>query len=406
MSEESPNKIFQSVYVLAISRLFVNMTRRFYYPFLPAISRELGVSLASVQGAAASQAGVGLFSPFFGAFSERYGRKRVMLAALSLMSMASLVGFLMPNQFSVFYTVMVIWGLSKWLFDPPMQAYIADRVPYDRRGFAIGITEWAWAGALLVGAPVAGILLNSQGLQGIFAFMFICHLIGLGLLWRLLPSDHPSGEAHEFAGFQDSWRVLLSSRIAMSVLIFSVTLYAGNEMVFIVYGDWMESTFDLAIEALATVTIVIPIAEVLGEGFVIGFSDRIGKRRLTLVSTIAAGLAYLALPHLSFSLPAVMGGLFLIFITIEIAIVSSIPMFTEVLPEARAVMMSSNVAAQGSGRLLGAFLGGAIYSQFDSFILTGLGAGLITFVSFAVMWVAIPEAQAAPAPPKVPSVQP
>lgn len=388
---ETERPIMRTVALLAVSRLFMNMTRRFFYPFIPEISRSLDVATSQVQAVAASQAGVGVISPALGGLADRYGRKRVMMAALFCISLAALLGFLVPDKYSVFYLAMVVWGLSKWLFDPAMQAYISERVSYMQRGMAIGMTELAWAGALLVSAPLTGLLLGVDGLRWVYFMLFVSNAVGLALVWRLVPSDVPSGQAVNGMPFRQSAMILLGSSTALAALGYSILLYTANEMILINYGQWMETTFDLKLERLGLVTLAaIATAEIVGEGFVVTYSDRIGKRRLALVMTLLSAVGYAILPHTSLALPLGMLGVFYIFVTVEIAIVSSIPLFTEVLPQARPVMMSSVVASQGVGRFIGVFLGGAMYRELN-FTLVGLGAFFISLGAYGLMRWLIPE---------------
>jgi len=53
--------------------------------------------------------------------------------------------------------------------------------------------------------------------------------------------------------------------------------------------------------------------------------------------------------------------LFLIFLTFEFTIVTALSLFTEILPGARATMMSSSVAAFSIGRVIGALVGGPVW---------------------------------------------
>jgi predicted MFS family arabinose efflux permease len=379
-----------SVITIAIGRLCINLTRRFHYPFLPEISRELQVPLVNVQSVVASQAVIGVASPLFGSLSERYGRKRVLLAALALMALASLPGAVMPHSFGIFYAVVVVWGFAKILYDPAMQAYVSDRVPYYRRALALGTTELSWAGSLIIAAPLTGYLLGFNGLRLVYLMIMIASCTGLFLLWRFIPADHPAHKVVDSLLPWSWWRVLLGSRVAVAALFFAFTVVTANEMLFIVYGEWMEKTFDLALTALGIVTIVIAAAEVTGEFGVIGLADRLGKRRMALLGTMVSSLGYALLPHLG-SLTLAMAGIFLIFIAVEIAIVSTIPLFSEILPNARAVMMSSNVAAHSIGRFTGAFIGGIIY-EVGGFKAVGFGAMLVGLMGFMLMWLFIVEA--------------
>ena len=52
--------------------------------------------------------------------------------------------------------------LGKSLFDPALQAYFGDRVPYAQRGTALAVTEMAWSLAFIVGVPAMGFLISCR----------------------------------------------------------------------------------------------------------------------------------------------------------------------------------------------------------------------------------------------------
>ncbi len=80
-----PNKrrqFLKMALLLMIGRTVINLPRRFPYPFLPEISRQLDVSLPRVQQVMASQTGIGIISPLLTPIPERRGRKETLLLAL------------------------------------------------------------------------------------------------------------------------------------------------------------------------------------------------------------------------------------------------------------------------------------------------------------------------------------
>ncbi len=374
--------LVRTIAALAVARLFNNIARRFAYPFIPAIGRELSVSTGSIQGVVATQAGIGIISPIFGPLSELYGRKRVMLMALALMAVGAVPGIIAPT-YGIFYLVMLAFGLSKIIFDPAMQAYIGDLVPYSYRGRAIGTTELAWAGSLIVAAPLTGFLLDKMGLSAVFLMLLIASSAGFFLVWWQVPSDPPDKSAR-VPNFIESLKIVKSSPIALAALFYSVLFITANELVSISFAKWMESAFDLKLTALGTAAIVIALAEITGEFVVIGVADQFGKKRLTLVGILGAGIMYFALTQAA-SLTTALVGLFLVYLFAEIAIVSSIPLFTEILPQARAVMMSASIAGYSIARFTGGLLGSQIYA-WGQFEAIGITAAVICLTSLVVMW--------------------
>jgi len=80
-------------------------------------------------------------------------------------------------------------------------------------------------------------------------------------------------------------------------------------------------------------------------------------------------------------LPLALLGLFITFLAFEFIIVTALSLFTEILPSARATMMSSNVAAISIVRVMGALVGGPLW----------LAGGMLAtgFVSAAVSGLAL-----------------
>ncbi|KAB2859743.1 MAG: MFS transporter [Anaerolineae bacterium] len=218
-------------------------------------------------------------------------------------------------------------------------------------------------------------------------------MIGFVGLWAWLPSDHPGETSVHLKRVTPAlaWRTLRESQTAQAALLFSMFLMMANEVVYINFSIWLEDTFDLAVTSLGAATIVIGAAEVMGEILVIRVSDRIGKRRLALGGALFSSGFYMLLPFLNFHLVAALAGLFAVFIFFEASIVSSLSMFTEVLPNARAVMMSSNVGATSIGRLTGGLIGGLAFELLHSFHLVGALALVLGLAAAAVMHFRIGE---------------
>jgi DHA1 family inner membrane transport protein len=377
------------ILALTTARLVINMTRRFAYPFIPAIAQRLSVPVASVQTALAISWGVGIFSPVFGTLSERFGRKPVMLGALALMALVSLLGVAFP-QFWVFAFVVVAFGICKMIFDPALQAYVGDRVPFAQRARAWGAIELSWSGSLFAIAPLTGVLLERGGLQPVFAVLFIALCIGLALIWRVIPDGGPPPKAavNESAAQPRPpiLRTLRERPAVFAALAYAFCMIVGQEIFFINYALWMQTSFDLALGALGVATIVLGLAEAGGEIVVSAAGDRIGMHNMALYGALLAGIGFAVIPNLNQDIGVALVGMFVLFVLVEMAIVASIGLFTEVLPDARSVMMSANVSAMSIGRLAGVLVGGGLYELTGSFSLIGVVTMAIVLVGCAFMW--------------------
>ena len=385
--------VIRSIFAIFFARLAVNVTRRFPYPFVSPIGAAFGVSADSIQNVIALTNGAGLFSPLFGTLSERFGKKTVMAGALLMMTAMSLLGALFAD-YGVFVLVMFGFGVGKIIYDPTFQAYIGDVIHFSRRARVMGIAELSWALSLVIAAPVAGFLLDVSSLQAIFLFLALLLGASAIVFWLLVEPAADAGPRQRIRLMNPlSAMTVVSARPpAVFALLFTVCLTASHEIFYINYGLWMEDSFGLVLTALGAVTIVIALAEVIGEFIVITLADRFGTKRTSMCGMLSAAGLFLIIPYLSFSLPAAMFGIFIMFICIETAIVSALPLFSEILPQARAVMMSANVGAHSLGRVAGGALGAIIYKFSDgNFLFIGLVAGGLGFLAFLIMLRLVPE---------------
>ncbi|HKZ55475.1 MAG TPA: MFS transporter [Anaerolineales bacterium] len=363
----------------SFSRMILNTGFRMVYPFLPAIARGLGLDLATAALAVTARSATGLASPLLGFLADRFGPKLAMLAGLLTFAFGLALVFAWPT-FTSLVIGLCLNATAKVLFDPSMQAYLGERVRYEQRGLAIAITEFGWSGAFLLGMPIVAWLIARGGWSAPFPFLAGLALVATAVLWRLLPADdRPSrGSLSPLKGL----RIILARPSAVAMLGVGLLASAGNEAVSIVYGAWLEQSFGLEILALGAASAIVGLAELCGEGLVASFSDRIGKRRATLLGLGLNSLASIALPLTGPSIGAAFLGLFAFYFTFEFTLVSAIPLLTEQVPEARASMMASNVAALALGRSLGAFLG-------PQLLVAGLLANCLAAAAFDLLAMAL-----------------
>lgn len=357
-------------------RLALNSARRFVYPFAPALSRGLGVPLTAITSVIAANQSTALLGMFFGPIADHFGYRLMMLAGLGMLVAGMFAGGFFPF-YGVVLVSLFIAGLGKSVFDPALQAYISERVPFHRRGLIIGLLEFSWSGSTLVGIPLIGVLMEYVGWRAPFFAMGGVGVIGIFALSILMPKEAKGRVKHRTAsGVWNFWRRLGQERGAMGVIGFSFFVSAANDNLFVVYGAWLEKSFDLSLVALGLGTGIIGAAELAGESLTAAVSDRLGLKRSIILGLCLCMVSYGVLPLLGETLPRALGGLFLIFITFEFTIVSALSLCTELLPGSRATMISAFLAAAGAGRVVGALTGGLVW-------LTG-GILLTTLVSTGV----------------------
>jgi MFS transporter, DHA1 family, inner membrane transport protein len=351
-----------------IIRAIFNTLHRMVYPFLAIFAHGLGVDLTTISYALTARSVVGTIGPFTAAVADQRGRRFGMLLGAGLFTVGAAVVVFWPS-FPGFTISLVLATLGKYIFDPGMQAYIGDTVPYERRGRTIAITEFGWSLAFVVGVPLMGLLIARAGWMAPFPLLALLGvLIVAGLFWMLPKESHQANAPRS----RDNFRLVLASLPALAGLAVGVLASAANEEVNLIFGVWLQDSFGLKIAALGAASAIIGISEMSAEGLVAGFVDRLGKLRSIALGLAVNSLAALALPWLGRTEWGALIGLFFFYISFEFTIVSAIPLMTELLPSARATLMACNVAALSFGRAIGDFLAPRLYGL--GFLAVTLGA--------------------------------
>jgi predicted MFS family arabinose efflux permease len=386
--------------VILLARIALNLQFRVVYPFLPAISRGLGVPLETASLLLAVRSLVSMGSPLYGALADRRGRRPIMLAGLAALSAGAILVGIAPGL-AVALVAFALLGFSKAAYDPAAQAYLGDAVPYERRGRVLGIIELAWSLSWFIGVPVAGFLIAKAGWQSVFWFIAGLGLLALLATWRLC-RDCGRGRANRATARAASssaprpWRLpLWLTPGVFFVLAVSFLLILANEIVFIAYGVWMETDFGLTVVAVGVASLVVSLAELLAETASAGLVDRLGKRRAVLGGMALHLLSYLLLPRLAGTLGGALAGIFLMFLTFEFTVVAIIPLVSELAPEARGTVLALNLAIMAFARVVGALVGPRLWAAGGLAANTLLSAGLLG-VALLIWWLGVRERGADP----------
>ncbi len=356
----------------AVSRSVINTSNRFIYPFAAFFSRGLGVPLTAVTSIIALNQATAIIGLFTSHLGDKRGYKRMMLSGLILLS----AGMAFAGALPTYYTLIIalfLSGLCKNLFDPAIQAYVARRISYKRRGMVVGILEMSWAAATLGGIPAIGILINEFGWRSPFFALAGAGFCCIFLIIHYIKDDaEENGKEKNRQHFFQTIALLLKNPSSLGVAGFGFFASFGNDNLFVIYGAWLEQAFQLNVLALGLGTAVIGVAELCGSTSVALFADRLGLKISVMLGLAGCSLSYLFIPGAETSLVMALAGLFAIFIFFEFSIVGVISICTEVVPESRATMMSLFLASAGFGRVAGASSGGFIWQEM------GMGTVCIT----------------------------
>ena len=380
----------RSIAYLTATRLVVNTAFRFVLPFLPALSRGLGVSLERAGLLLSARSIAGIATPVMVATVGR-GDRRLRLVRWSLVLFA--VGAAVTAATGIYAGALVgfvLLGLGKPGFDAAAQAYVADRTPYRQRARYLSVLELTWASGLVLGAPAAGWLIARLGWRA--PFWVVAALVGLAAFTSPMVLDH---DREATAGTTPPQRLARSAfRLLVVVLLFSV----AAEVTAVVFGAWLEDGLTTTLGGIGVASVVVGLAELSGEAGVLVFADRVGKRRMVAAGLAASGVGYVMLGALGGSLGPGLAALSITFIGFEVTIVSAIPLATEMAPTSRTRYLALLMVAISIGRAAGDAVGPLLY-RWHGLVANTTASAFVTAIALAglLAWTA-PETDASEAP--------
>jgi DHA1 family inner membrane transport protein len=355
--------------IIAMLRVILNTMHRMVYPFLVIFARGMGVDVTAISFALTGRDVVSIFGPVLAPLADVRGRKFMMLVGILLFTLGVGLVAIWPGL-TAFSGALVLAVLSKSLFDPSVHAYVGDRIPYERRGTAVAVVEFAWSLSFIIGVPAMGLLISRFGWVSPFRVLAVLGFGMLGVIAWIIPRDAPAWKP---ASAFSNLRGVLGSVPALAGISIGLWGSAANELVNLNFGVWLADTFHLQVAALAGASAVIGLAELGGEGLVATVTDRLGKPRAVALGLAGNMVASLLLPWIGRSETGALIGLFLFYISFEYMVVSQIPMMTEVVPTARATAVALTGIGFGIGRSLGALASTFVYANF--------GFGTVTFIA-------------------------
>jgi len=278
-----------------IIRIAINTASRMVYPFLPVFARGMGVELQSVAFALSLRSAAGGAGPLLASFAESRGRWLGMMMGLLMFAGGCGLVVLYPSYLT-FVAALIFTLLGNFVYLSSMQAYLGDRVPYNRRGLVLAITEVGWSLSFIIGVPIVGWLISRRGWQAPFPILFGMGLVAALGLFLLVPRSAEVSELRP--SMLGNLKSVLTNPLALFALSGGVSFSLGNEAVNLVFGVWLEEAFNLQLAALGYIAAVIGFSELGGEVLVGTFVDRIGKARAVTIGLVMNSVAALSLAWL------------------------------------------------------------------------------------------------------------
>lgn len=358
LDDSFPPAIRRDVTTVTLTRLAANAVYRFAPPFLATIARDLDVELSDLGVALAITELCGLSSPAIGRLIDRLSRRATMV--IGLLGIAVGVVIAASSQgVALFAAGLFLLALSKIVFDVSLGAWIADQVPYERRGRVVGLTETSWALGLLVGVSAMGLVTSVSSWRWGYVTGAVAVVAMAGVIRaRLVRDSRPSG--HRAAPVPTT-RLAAHGWLAVASLF---GLMAASQSLFVTFGAWLEDEFGVDTAGLAAVVFGLGAAELVASSLSAARTDHWGKERSVVGGTMVMIPCALALAVLDTRLVPGLVLLGLFIAAFEFCIVSAIPIGSELVPGYPARGISTMIACGTLGRAAAAIPATRLYERY------------------------------------------
>ena len=374
-SPQSGDIGYPRLMALSIStRLLVDTTVQIFNPFLTIFASGLGVSVITMGQLMSLRSIMGLTAPMIGTWADRHGYRRVIRLTL----LAIIVGLLLVGSsrtFAVATVGIVVMGLGIAGFVPTLHAYLSARLPYTTRARGLGMLEYSWALAGIIGLSVAGQIIAVSGWR-LPLFLLAGGLIVMWFLLRALPTARlPTANrsadieprplpifTFRRQSIRDFFHLGDRAHSAYSTIIAGMLLFFAGMQLFITHGVWLNREYGLDASALGAVALALGCFDLIASVSVSLFTDRIGKLRSVILGATGVLIGYTIMPFLN---AGVVGAVISIAVTrvcFEFGIVSHISLVSEQAPTQRGKLISLSSAIVTGGGTVATLTGPWLYT--------------------------------------------
>lgn len=198
---------------------------------LPAIAANLGEIKRASWVVVSYLIAATIAAPVYGRFGDTFGRRRMMLIALTIFIAASVMCALAPSV-EVLTATRVLQGLGGGGLMTLSQALVGEAIPPRQRGRYQGYLAAVAVSSNTFGPVAGGYLTETMGWPSIFLVNVPIGLVAIVLVYRMRSlSDDPSHDTDESGNFDSTGLFLFASFIASIILSLEQIQHMDSEAI-------------------------------------------------------------------------------------------------------------------------------------------------------------------------------
>ena len=391
MQEKSQN----SLILAALWLLMFSSSSQFFIvvPILSVIGEELSIA-ESLRGTLITSYAItlGIFALIIGPISDKIGRRKILLWGSAVMT-ASLLLHNLAFDYASILTVRALAGAAGGVLTGSCVAYIGDRFPKQKRGFANGIIMTGTAVGQIAGIPLGTVLANQYGFQAPFIFFCITMAIALVLVWLYVPQPQVTfykGKITIPSVFK-GYAQMLKKPVYRSVAVGYMLMFLGMSAFVVYFPTWLE-TLGASGHDIALIFVVGGLAMVIGGPLAGKISDRKGRKNIIIISNLILAIILVATVTFINSI-SILTYVFFFFLMLVVSgrMVPYQALVSEIASDhSRGKLMCLSISIGQLGMGLGSALSGWLYASYGFGSNVILGASAILAMT-ALVWKFIPE---------------
>jgi len=335
-------------------------------PILPLIGETLDIQY-SLLGTlvTAYSVMVGAFALVAGPFSDRIGRRSILLLGTGVMTLALALHAVVIGYFS-FVAVRVLAGVAGGILSGAAVSYVGDYFPYGQRGWATGWIMSGWGAGQILGIPLGVVLAGAFGFR--IPFYLFAAAMGATFFLVLLRipqpnvvrSPHPVTVRRAAATYLE---MLRRTEILAAVGAFFLT-FLGLSLYVVYLPLWLETDLGATANQIAILFLVGGIANVLIGPQAGRISDRTVNKPIILASCAGLTLVMAMTTPLVRDVNTAVLYFFVVMALVAMRVGPFSALLTGLVHDGRrGSLLSLNVAMGQAGFAVGGLVAGPLFAQ-------------------------------------------